>query len=297
MRALTNKLNNIFGAQYSRDINIFVSEVYSTVSVSDGVEIKVDLIPDEVLVSKVLDCVRELTLTPEQTLESIMVAPITKQGYTIIPMIEFRTALFESLLKPVATVSASLIWKDDVIINRGHSKNIEYSKNGGDDIVGGFINGQTVDGQTFSVLVEGDEWKASVATIVSKKYNGADVLDNEWWQECLKGILFRRLIDEYVGSMLNEVSPENYCKYRSIISYGDEYYKDVSEEDTLVLNNFGKVIGKAKQLFTVKEHVEATTGAKSKGQHLRVIVNNERKCESTVLAIDESEGNSEWGGF
>lgn len=48
-----------------RDINIFVFEIYLIVFVSDGVEIKVDLILDEVLVSKVLDCVRELILILE----------------------------------------------------------------------------------------------------------------------------------------------------------------------------------------------------------------------------------------
>lgn len=58
--------------------------------------------------------------------------------------------------------------------------------------------------------------------------------------------MFCWFIDEYVGSMFNEVSLENYCKYWSIIFYGDEFYKDVFEEDIFVLNNFGKVIGKVK---------------------------------------------------
>tara|TARA_Y100000780_G_scaffold151768_1_gene136663 strand:+ start:3145 stop:4038 length:894 start_codon:yes stop_codon:yes gene_type:complete len=297
MRILTNKLNTVFGAQYSRDINVFVSEVFSTVSLSDGVEIKADLIPEDDLASKIIDCVNELKLAPEQALKCMMVAPITKQGYSIVPMVEFKTELFESLLKPVASVRVTLIWDGDEVINRGNSKIIEHSKSGGDDIVGGFINGETTEGQPFSVIVQGEEWKASVAATVNKKYNNVDVMDNEWWQECLKAILFRRLIDEFVGSMLADVSPENYCQYRNIISYSDEYFKEVTESDSLILNNYGKVIGKATQLFTVQEHVEATVGAKSKGQHLRVIVNNDNKLESSVSGIDESEGNSEWGTF
>lgn len=56
-------------------------------------------------------------------------------------MIEFRMVLFELFLKLVVIVSVLLIWMDDELINWGYFKNIEYLKNGGDDIVGGFING------------------------------------------------------------------------------------------------------------------------------------------------------------
>lgn len=307
MRNVTVTLIETLGAQYNEKVNRFVCEQYHRDSETQKCRITLKDADERDVTHCIRSAIHELNLCAEDVFNYMMVAPYVSVRCTVDAIVEFNSNVYRELLVNVASTEVVLIKEGMEIEYSGKTNHVSLVKKGrgkNRPIIGGFINGIFRDGERkFSVLVQGEEWAASVNQFIQKKYNDTHIVDDVWMNSLMESILYRRLIDEIAGAVLNECEPDNYVKYLCMIDYGSEIFEAVSDIGKAVYSDYGQSIGHTVRRFSVKDKLEADNKLKAvikAHPHLSIVVDNDiSKDKSSPVKSTKASTQvfTEWGSF
>ena len=310
MRTLAIGLIELFGPQYNGKVNAFLSEQWIRHSNYKNFEFALSDIEENHLVNTTLKVVKQLGLTANELLSHTMMRAYVDVNGNISPVIAFKGSFYKQLLSNVAQSEVTLFNAADNVVFKGKDKPLllEKSKKLHEGaIVGGFINGKCLDGETFSLLVNKEQWQENVRSYYDVKLNGTEFVDQYWEEVVGQGFIYHRLIDEFMGTLLSEHSPDNYEKYRAVVDYENSFYDSKVSQSELVISNRGYRLGRTVKLF---DSIDVLAAKKSSieekkqinkrvnaGKGIKVVVDNSSVKPLNPANINDAESYDEWGGF
>ena len=317
MRNIAITLLDTFGRQFNGEVNGYLSQQWVRMSSYKHCEFGLGDMDEPRLNSGLGKMIKHLGLSANEFLSGTMVRAYVDSKGTIAPLYGFKASLYESLISSVAKVDVSLLYKGDEIEYSGKNNHVAFSKksnNRNGDSIGGFINGITKEGELFSLLINNEQWQEIIKSYDDIKCNGTLFVDKEWQENIEKGFLFHRLIDEFIGSVLNDEDLPSYEKYRSLVDFEAAFYESDSTKSEVVLSKRGYKLGKTVKLF---DDVDVLAAKKEEAKtradtgRIKVVVDNSKAqkaakkiqkkgANSATFFTDqltEAETFSDWGDF
>jgi hypothetical protein len=280
MRNIVITLVDIFGRQHNSEINGYVSQQWIRESNYENCQFGLTDIEEQRLTNSIQKLIKGFGLTADQFLNGIMIRAYVDSRGSIAPLFGVKSSLYADLLSEVASIDIQLIYPGDEIEYSGKSKHVTFTKrdkNPSGDSVGGFINGVSKDGEMFSLLIHQDQWEAIVKSYDDVKCNGTLYVDADWDENIQKGFLCHRLIDEFIGSVLNDECIENYELYRAMVDFESAYYKNEGSTKELVFSKRGYKLGETVKLFGEVDVLAAKKAGKTSiKSNMKVVVDNSK---------------------
>jgi hypothetical protein len=296
MRNIVVALVDIFGRQHNSEINGYVSQQWIRESNYENCQFGLNDIDEQRLTNSILRLIKCVGLTAGQFLNGIMIRGYVDNRGSIAPLFGVKSSLYADLLSDVAKIDIQLVYPGDEIEYSGKSKHVIFNKrdkNTAGDSVGGFINGVTKEGEMFSLLIHQDEWEAIIKSYEEVKCNGTVYVDANWDENIQKGFLCHRLIDEFIGSVLNDECIESYELYRAIVDFENAYYLNETSTTELVFSKRGYKLGETVKLFGEVDVLAAKKAGKTSiKSNMKVVVDNS-KNKSRVTSKKVAGGQSQ----
>ena len=291
MRNIVIALVDIFGRQHNSQINGYVSQQWIRESNYENVQFGLNDIEEQRLTNSILRLIKGVGLTADQFLNGIMIRAYVDNRGSIAPLFGVKSSLYADLLTDVANIDIQLIYPGDEIEYSGKSKHVRFikrNKNPSGESVGGFINGVSKEGEIFSLLIHQDEWAEIVKSYEDVKCNGMLYVDASWDENIQKGFLCHRLIDEFIGSVLNDECIDSYELYRAIVDFENAYFLHEKSTTELVFSKRGYKLGETVKLFGEVDVLAAKKAGKTSiKSSMKVVVDNSKtkgNVKSTKVA-------------
>lgn len=317
MRNIAISLLDTFGRQFNGEVNGYLSQQWVRMSSYKHCEFGLRDMDEPRLINGLNKMIKHLGLSANEFLRETMVRAYVDSRGTIAPLYGFKASIYETLISSVAKVDVSLLYTGDEFEYSGKNNHVVFSKksnNRNSDSIGGFINGITKDGELFSLLINNEQWDEIIKSYDDIKCNGTLFVDKEWQENIEKGFLFHRLIDEFIGSVLNNEDLPSYEKYRSLVDFESAFYASDSTKSDVVLSKRGYKLGQTIKLF---DDVDVLTAKKEKAkkrvdnERIKVVVDNSKALKTVKInqkqgansasfftdQLTEAETFSDWGDF
>jgi len=307
MRHVVIELATHFGVHLNTQIHHYLAEQYVRESSYKGCAFRLSDIDETSVARSVLSAVKQLGLTATELFEHTMIRPFVDKTGTIKPMLQFKASFFQSLLQATYLCDVSRVLPEDTIEFKGKSHPVVHCAKQTQkkmDSIGGFVSGETVSGEVFSLYLRGEEWQQIKNTYYSAKLNDVDFVDHEWCRETEKTFLFHRLIDEYIGSVLKEENETAYGKYRAAVEHETVYFHQKATSSSSVYSSRGYRIGHTVKLFdevdVLSARKEKKLSTQGKSTLTVVVDNSQHKTLNPASAPEadyEDDQYCEWGAF
>lgn len=300
-------MRELIGQHHNDAVNQYLSEQWGRETIYKGTAFRLNNVP-EAEVQRLLElAVRQLGLQANGLLEHTMMRPYINHDGRMSPMLVLTSCFYASLLASVARTQASIIYEDDQVTYTGKDKHIQIKKKPGrksGQSIAGAINGTTTEGEQFSLYINAEQWRQMQSDYTNNKLNGCEYVDIQWQREVEMGFLYHRLIDEFVGALLDEQDNPSYLQYRAAVDYEQHFYQLTSGGSRDVYTAKGYKIGKAVRMFDDADVIAAEQSQKAilaAQQHLKVVVDNDKNPERRGVTAAVVEANNEcfeeWGTF
>lgn len=302
MRKILIELNNLYGAQHTRALTVWLNEQLIRRGIFDGGTITLQEVDETAIIATLKHLAASVPLNAAQLIEHVYLVPAMDTRQINFECVARFKASFYTLLitadLQITINNLGVVREGDKIERVGYDQHIGHKPAKNNDkcpITMVYINGTVkADKSPFSMHLSTEEIEGVYDSHVNKLFNGIDPYDTDMLPDVFLASMFNRLFDEDIFSVISRrMSDDALDAYAALKQFNGERYQQQHIESSNVYSSFGKLVAKKKVRFTATEKLEQKRHAPVT---LQVIQGKKADIE---ISNTESYGDiaTEFGGF
>lgn len=263
VRRIILAISEHYKSNNTSKISGFVQTQYNRIVIHENTPLSLHEVNESDILLSLNECLSKLELDLSELLNFVSIVPaidrITKQ---LTAVIELKSAYFQNLINSSSNTRVHedfILYSTDMYQLQGNNNHIMYRElptNTDREVIASCIN-FNIGKDRGSCGLSLKELRAIKKLYIDIKYGGLNPFNEDEWLDLYKASTYRRALEDDALQCPERVLGKAITqKYKVATEMHNVFFRKQERADTLIRNDFGRVIGRKTQLFSPSELIQ-----------------------------------------